>query len=97
MSDRVADVAQDLADLAAEKDQGDDGNDRDEGEDEGVFGEALTTSAGFGAGASQHPDDLSEEQHCGLPVGARRDGWPRRIVAVPAARANRWIAPRHDR
>jgi hypothetical protein len=39
--DRLADGAQDLADLAAKEDQGDDGEDRDEREDECVFGEAL--------------------------------------------------------
>lgn len=40
--DRLSDGAQNLADLAAEEDQGDDGEDRDKREDECVFGEALT-------------------------------------------------------
>ena len=39
--DRVADRAQDLADLAAQEDEGDDRNDRDEREDQGVLSEAL--------------------------------------------------------
>src|SRR5665811_1136802 len=40
--DRASDGAQDLADLAAEEDQGDDRHDRDEGEDQCVLGEPLT-------------------------------------------------------
>ena len=40
--DRLPDGAQDLADLATEEDEGDDCEDRDESEDECVFGEALT-------------------------------------------------------
>src|SRR6186997_3059023 len=39
--DRVADGAQDLADLAAQEDEGDDRNDRDEGEDQRIFGKTL--------------------------------------------------------
>src|SRR5712691_9065386 len=39
--DGVADVAEDLGDLAAEEDECDDRDDRDEGEDQGVFSEAL--------------------------------------------------------
>src|SRR5579862_4579823 len=39
--DRVADVAQDRADLAAQEEQGNDRDDRDQGQDEGVLGEAL--------------------------------------------------------
>src|SRR5215204_790853 len=39
--DRVADGAQDLADLAAKEDQGDDRDDGDEGEDQRVLREAL--------------------------------------------------------
>src|SRR5437879_5181196 len=39
--DRVADLAQDRADLVAQEDQRDDGNDGDQGEDQRVLGEAL--------------------------------------------------------
>src|SRR5450759_4654835 len=39
--DRSSDVAEDLRDLAAQEDEGNDRDDRDEGEDEGVLGEAL--------------------------------------------------------
>ena len=39
--DRATDRAQDLADLAAQEDEGDDRNDRDEREDQGVLSEAL--------------------------------------------------------
>src|SRR5438552_3813814 len=39
--DRAADRAEDLADLTAQEDQGDDRNDRDEGEDQRVLGETL--------------------------------------------------------
>ena len=42
LSDRLPDGAQELADIAAKEDQGDDRDDGDEGEDECVFGEALT-------------------------------------------------------
>ena len=44
-SQRVADVRDDLADLTAQEDQGNDRDDRDEGEDQRVLGEAL--SLGF--------------------------------------------------
>src|SRR6476661_737921 len=44
-SHRVADVRDDLADLTAQEDQGNDRDDRDEGEDQRVLGEAL--SLGF--------------------------------------------------
>src|SRR5215204_2260593 len=43
--DRVADGAQDLADLAAKEDQGDDRDDGDEGEDQRVLREALAVFA----------------------------------------------------
>src|SRR6186997_1778965 len=39
--DRAADLAQDLADLAAQEDEGDDRDDRDEREDQGVLSEPL--------------------------------------------------------
>src|SRR4051812_6980431 len=39
--DRRADLAQDRADLVAEEDQGNDRDDRDEGEDQRVLGETL--------------------------------------------------------
>src|SRR5512141_2469383 len=39
--DRVAHGAEDLADLAAQEDEGNDGHDRDEGEDQRVLREAL--------------------------------------------------------
>ena len=39
--DGDADVVEDRGDLAAQEKQGDDGDDRDEGEDQRVFGETL--------------------------------------------------------
>src|SRR5688572_19595174 len=43
--DRAADRAQDLADLAAQEDEGNDRDDRDEGEDQRVLREALAIFA----------------------------------------------------
>jgi len=43
ISDAVSDVAQDFRNLATEEDQGDDCYDRDEGEDQCILGQTLTT------------------------------------------------------
>ena len=40
--DRVTDVAENLRDLAAQEDEGDDRDDRDQGEDQRVLRETLT-------------------------------------------------------
>jgi hypothetical protein len=50
-SDAMSDVAQDLRDLAAQEDEGNDCNDRDQSEDKCVFSKAL---------AGCHSDELLE-------------------------------------
>jgi hypothetical protein len=55
--DRVADVAEDAADLAAQENEGDDSNDRDEREDQCVLGETLARLVRLGA-ASQVLDEV---------------------------------------
>ena len=71
-SDRCPDGAQHLRDLAAEEDQGNDGDDGDKNEDECVFGEALTLLAASEEGRDKRvqtshefftsfPDELGQE------------------------------------
>jgi hypothetical protein len=57
--DGRADGAQDLADLRAQEDQGDDRHDRDEGEDQRVLGETLA----FLVIPVKEVDDCGEKLH----------------------------------
>src|SRR5215204_6523606 len=61
--DRIADRAQDLADLAAQEDEGDDRDDRDKREDQGVLGESLA----FVIVADVRLDESDELIHVFIP------------------------------
>src|SRR5204862_5756335 len=72
--DGIADRAQDLADLAAQEDEGDDRDDGDEREDQRVLGETLALlvlrEAGderVDVGHSGEPPDSSGPKTAGLP------------------------------
>src|SRR5918994_4478655 len=58
--DRVADSAQDRADLAAQEDQRDDRDDRDEGEDQRVLRETLAFLV-----TAKRGEERGEERHVG--------------------------------
>src|SRR6188508_2260115 len=60
--DRAADRAQDLADLAAQEDEGDDRDDGDEREDQRVLREALALFVPM-----QRGEDVVDERHRWLP------------------------------
>src|SRR5262245_15459979 len=60
--DRRADRRQDLGDLAAEEDQGDDRHDRDEGEDQRVFRETLAVLVA-GKLRLDHVEVVLDERH----------------------------------
>src|SRR5712691_879826 len=69
--DRVTDGAEDLADLAAQEDEGHDRHDRDEGEDQRVLGEALA----FLVTIEEVHDCKIDRRHAGeylLSVGSPR-------------------------
>src|SRR5918997_1434772 len=69
--DGRADLAQDRADLAAEEDQGDDRDDRDQGEDQCVLGQALALLV-----AADRGEERVDERHFGESP---------EMIAVPAA------------
>src|SRR3954471_22246915 len=60
--DRVTDVAQDARDLAAQEDEGDDCDDRDEGEDQRVLCESLAFLVPTNRG-----EELLDERHVAQP------------------------------
>src|SRR5690349_4016227 len=66
-SDVVGDISDDRTDLTSEEDQGNDRHDRDQREDERIFGEALT---GFIAGDAR--PKVPDPNHRLSPWHARR-------------------------
>ena len=87
--DRVADVAQNGADLTAQEEQGDDGDDRDEGEDECVFGEALSLIVPgdpFGKDLDQRTPVLSPGSRAADSgaIGGPTGGWEGSTRTPPA-------------
>src|SRR6266480_4231750 len=87
--DRVADLAQDRADLRAKEDEGDDRDDRNQSEDQRVLGETLTLFV-FPEGR----DKSGEERHVDVYLlspespptknveGSRVFPWSRRLMAA---------------
>src|SRR5262249_28164202 len=91
--DRRADRAEDVADRAAKKQEGDDRNDRDEGEDQRVGSATRRVLVTL-----DEVDESSHERHC-FPVppffsDPRRTGSGREPYAEPCERGNRgaWLA-----
>src|SRR6266536_4880016 len=71
--DRVADVAEDLADPAAKEDEGKDRHDRDEGEDQRVLGKPLAFLV-----ATERSDESMKETHVcvtSFPRESPTHGW----------------------